>query len=131
MGKGAKWTAIILSIAWLFASLRWGRDLNWEGRDLWLILFIAGLVPIWLAAGYLDSRSGGLMDNFASMGKWVPAFLLVALLLAWGSWILRYESHITPKDPAIWIFDRWTGCATLYAFTRDDVKEFSTCRENT
>ena len=70
MGKCAKWTAIVFSVIWLFASARWAGDLNWEGRPLWGILFIGGLAAIWLAAAYFDGRSESLTGDLAIMKHW-------------------------------------------------------------
>lgn len=65
-----------------------------------------------------------------AMKQWFFALLFLALLLLWGSWILRYESHVIEgQAAAIWIVDRWSGCATLYVLgprKEGDLQKFRT-----
>lgn len=124
MRKAVKWICIALCIVWVMATMRWGGDLNWEGRPLGGIIAIAGIAVIWLALIYVDAALQNPDRDMRAMKHLTLFFLLLVIFLIWASWIFRYESHALHDQPAVWLVDRWTGCATLYVARPDGEKKF-------
>jgi len=44
--------------------------------------------------------------------KTLPVFILTILVIAWASWLFRYDFQITSSGEVA-SFDRWTGRTTL------------------